>query len=68
MDSKDPKTQNFTYTKPYQNFEKINSGEVYAQDGAELYENTSGIPLYLGIIMKSVILGDGMGFLFEKMK
>ena len=63
-----PKTQTFTDTKPSQNFEKINSWEAYAQDGAELYENTSWIPLYLGIIMKSVILWDGMGFLFEKMK
>lgn len=63
-----PESLDFHYLKPYRNFEMIAAGEVYAQDGQRSYRNSLDHELYLGIIMDKVILGDGMGFLFEKIR
>lgn len=63
-----PQSPEFRYLKAYANFSRIWPSESYAQDGEIIYGNQTQTDKYLGIIMDKVILGDGMGFLFDKLR
>ena len=62
-----PLTEQFSYTRSYQNFDQIAPGERFATDQDTSYINETEDDLYLGIIGRTVRPGDGIGFLFTKL-
>ena len=61
-----PLSEQFVYTKEYQNFDPISPGETYATDGDYIYTNETDNTIYIGIIWKKPRVGDGVCFLFQK--